>query len=318
MGKNNQKKQIIKKIEDIDFNLLCYFKVMFEEKSISNAASKSFITQSAMSQAINRLKNHFNDCLFIRTKAGTVPTKKATQIYQKIIPFLLSIKKELKKLDDFDPKTSATTFRIGISTFYQILVLPDLLKVLQEKAPNIKIELVPSLITDTTYSNLKSLKAGTADLLIGVTNTFSAPFHSETLALETICFLARKEHPIFKENNITLALISSYNFLACPQKFGSFLPGITYLKNKGYNPEIEMEVTDHLVIPFILKHTNMIYSSWIHEAKNYSEHFPFRVIEFENMPKTEVKYAWHQNTNNDPANIFLRNLIKELAYSKQI
>jgi DNA-binding transcriptional LysR family regulator len=288
---------------------------MFEEKSISNAARKAFITQPAMSQALTRLKKHFNDPLFIRTKIATIATKKANQIYENIIPSLFSIRNELKKLDKFNPKTSNTVFVVGMSNYYQTLILPKLLKSLKEKAPNIKVELIPLLITDATYSQLKLLNTGEANLLIGITGNYSPPFHSEPLINETQCFLARKEHPIFKEKNITADLISSYKFIVCTKNSGASWPGITDLQSKGYYPEIGLEVTDHLVIPYILEKTDMIYISWKNEALQYLQHFPFKIIDLANMSKIEIKYVWHQNTNNDPANLFLRELLNKLSFN---
>ena len=60
-----------------DLNLIIALDALFEERSVTRAAARVGITQSAMSQALRRLRAALKDDLFIRTSAGIEPTNAA-------------------------------------------------------------------------------------------------------------------------------------------------------------------------------------------------------------------------------------------------
>ncbi|MBV9521726.1 MAG: LysR family transcriptional regulator, partial [Alphaproteobacteria bacterium] len=67
----------MKNITAIDLNLLKAFDAMLSERRVKLAAARIGITQPAMSNALNRLRQHFEDELFVRTAGGMQPTARA-------------------------------------------------------------------------------------------------------------------------------------------------------------------------------------------------------------------------------------------------
>jgi DNA-binding transcriptional LysR family regulator len=76
---------------NVDLNLAITFLVLFRERSVTNTAACMKIGQPAVSGSLTRLRNHFNDPLFIRTKSGVRPTQKAILIEQKLLPAMTCI-----------------------------------------------------------------------------------------------------------------------------------------------------------------------------------------------------------------------------------
>ena len=68
-------------IRSVDLNLLPVFEAVYEEKSLSRAAVRLAMTQSAISHALSRLRSVFRDELFVRQSRGVVPTPAADRVY---------------------------------------------------------------------------------------------------------------------------------------------------------------------------------------------------------------------------------------------
>lgn len=80
-----------KKFRDVDLNLLVTFMVLFREESVSKAATYLSVTQPAVSGSLARLRERFDDPLFLRTGKGVRPTKKAKEIAEVLVPVMSDI-----------------------------------------------------------------------------------------------------------------------------------------------------------------------------------------------------------------------------------
>ncbi|MFA0070589.1 LysR family transcriptional regulator, partial [Vibrio breoganii] len=96
-----------------DFNLIPIFVTVMEERNISKAAHRLNISQSAVSQSINRLKILFNDPLFFRESHGVSPSKLANSIYPQLSAAVHQIKLTAPPLSDFNAETSSRKFMIS-------------------------------------------------------------------------------------------------------------------------------------------------------------------------------------------------------------
>ena len=74
-----------------DLNLLVALRFLVEERSVTRAARRMFLTQPAMSRVVDRLQIMFEDQLLVRTTKGYEPTHRALTIYaelQQVLPEL--------------------------------------------------------------------------------------------------------------------------------------------------------------------------------------------------------------------------------------
>jgi DNA-binding transcriptional LysR family regulator len=65
---------------DIDLNLLRIFDILYDERNVTRAAARLFLTQSAVSHALARLREMLGDPLFVRIPSGLRPTERAHQL----------------------------------------------------------------------------------------------------------------------------------------------------------------------------------------------------------------------------------------------
>src|SRR5271156_224376 len=97
---------------DIDFNLLRIFEILYDERHVTRAAARLFLTQSAVSHALGRLRDALDDPLFIRIPSGLRPTERAHQLAPRLLAALAEIRGAVAA-PRFDPaiRASASSFR---------------------------------------------------------------------------------------------------------------------------------------------------------------------------------------------------------------
>jgi DNA-binding transcriptional LysR family regulator len=123
-------------LRSIDLNLLVIFDALMAEKSITRAARKVGITPSAMSHALRRLRDTFNDELIERTGRGMVPTRRATELWTSVREALQQLQHAIGEQLEFDPKTSKRSFTVRIPDYLVQCAVPRLCARVRADAPN--------------------------------------------------------------------------------------------------------------------------------------------------------------------------------------
>lgn len=126
----------------LDLNLLRVFNVLFEEGSLTNAATRLYLTPSAISHALKRLREHLNDPLFVRQGQRMVPTPACVRLAPKVKQSLDSLHRALEAWQTFDSTTSDVQFTIAMRESLELSVLPELCGHLAQVAPNVSVSSV--------------------------------------------------------------------------------------------------------------------------------------------------------------------------------
>src|SRR5882724_10574829 len=126
-----------------DLNLLVVFAVVMRERSTTRAGNRLFLSQSAVSHALRRLRTLFEDDLFVRASQGVAPTPRAEALYRDLLPCLQEIERKLRERDAFDPAISDRTFRMGLPSSLDVCVTPLLLDRLAVVAPAVNLVIRP-------------------------------------------------------------------------------------------------------------------------------------------------------------------------------
>ena len=148
----------------IDLNLLKLIPVLAEERSVTRAAERLFISQSAFSHALNRLREELNDPLFVRTSQGMEATPRTRALIPLIVRSLSNIERGLKAGKVFDPATAARTFYIGAVDYFEFLALPKLVSKFKQSAPNVRLS-VDILAEKIQHEGVES---GQLDVFVGI------------------------------------------------------------------------------------------------------------------------------------------------------
>lgn len=196
-----------------DLNLLVAFQILMEELSVSAAAERAFVSQSAMSRTLQRLRDLFDNPLFIRQSHGLLPTKRAILLYKELQPLLVGIDALLKP-EIFDPSTLNGQFVIACPALLSSHWLSGLIGRLAKIAPGVKLRSI-----ETVTAPEQTLLAGEADLVVHLDEKRGSEFFSLPLPDATTLSLVREGHPLTAQD-ITLKDFLSYPHLRY------FIPGL--------------------------------------------------------------------------------------------
>lgn len=193
-----------KSLRQADFNLLKVLHVLLEERNVSRAAEKLFVTQSAVSRSLNRLRQMFGDPLLVRSSQGLVLTARAKQLAVEVNETMNRIG-GLLEAPAFDPALARGNVRIAAPESFVLGVMPRLALKTRQEAPGLLIE---SLHLPESY--LQLLEGGYLDFVITHGEPHPEPFISTPLMSVTPRFWFRKSHPLRKKREIGLVDICSY------------------------------------------------------------------------------------------------------------
>src|SRR6201991_2502006 len=193
---------------NFDLNLLRVFDAVMQERSVLRASHKLFLSQSAVSHSLKRLRETLDDELFVRTVTGMQPTARALALAEPVRQALASLESTIG-LQKFDPASSNKVFTIAASDFATMVLLPRLLRILAEEAPQVDLVVRPSTRIDLA----EQLDLGRIDVAIGTFSTAPPRFHSNYLfdyddVLVTHAGLVK--HPMTLEimSGLSLAVVS--------------------------------------------------------------------------------------------------------------
>jgi DNA-binding transcriptional LysR family regulator len=149
-------------LSSVNLNLLAALDALLSEGSVTRAARRLGVTQSAMSNSLHRLRDLFGDPLFQRAGRGVVPTARALAIKQRLHDGLALLGSTLAT-EGFDPSRSERTFVLAMSDYVEFVLVPPLLRRLAAEAPGVRVAVVPWGLHEVPAA----LAAGEVDLVLG-------------------------------------------------------------------------------------------------------------------------------------------------------
>lgn len=123
----------------IDLNLAPTFLAIWHYRSVSRAAVALNLSQSAVSGGLARLREHLDDPLFVRTRAGMEPTPRAIEIAPILESALVQMQQAMSPVGPFDPRNMDRAISVGMSDDYMLACGPALLRQVAGQAPNASI-----------------------------------------------------------------------------------------------------------------------------------------------------------------------------------
>jgi LysR family transcriptional activator of mexEF-oprN operon len=163
--------------KDLDLNLLRVFVVVAEAGSVTEAASRLYLTQPAVSAALRRLTSSVGAPLFVRAGRGLALTTRGRRLFASARPHLQALVEAAVSPATFDAKTSERTVRLGLSDANETWILPPLLRMLAEEAPRMRLIVIP--VQFRTIA--EALSSSSVDLAVTVADELPAGSRRLTL-----------------------------------------------------------------------------------------------------------------------------------------
>ncbi|MEB6668528.1 LysR family transcriptional regulator [Acinetobacter vivianii] len=295
---------------DLDTRLLKIFFEIYQYKSISKAAEQLEIGQPTLSIALNKLRAHFHDPLFVRIGNKMQPTELAQQLYPMIVEILNRLKLVENYNIDFDPQTSAYQFRISMTDISHLVFLPRLINYLRQHAPSIRLEILP--IDSQTALMMSN---GDIDLAIGFLPQLEAGFYQQTFFQQHYTCIASQHHP-----RLTCKHLSSEDF--CQELHVDILATGGHfvveheLQKHGVNRNILVRLPSYLGVGLIVRDTDAIATIPNYLAQVLMSQGGFKSFDPPyQFPQFSVKQHWHSRVHQTPSNQWLRQVCFKLFSS---
>ena len=293
----------------LDLNLLVAFDALLTERSVTRAAARIGLGQSAMSHNLGRLRALFGDELLTRGADGMRPTPRALALIDPVRVTLAQIQAAVLQREAFDPATAERNFRVGLANSIEVAIVPGLMARLRREAPGVALRLRP--LNQLTI--LDDLDIGALDLGIGVFG--HGQVHHKRRPLYTDSFLCLFNPALLHFRRP----ISLENYLSVPHVLtsigddahGAVDEALAKLKLKR---TVALVTPGFLAVPFVVARAPLITTMPLRLARYFAEAFQLATSPAPvELPSLAVSLIWHASFDHDPGHIWLRQTIAAVA-----
>lgn len=185
----------IDKIKQLDGALLLVLRELLRQRRATVAAQRLGLSQSAVSHALSRLRELFDDPLFVRTPQGLEPTRHALELAPRIDALLGAMQDAIGSSASFDPAESRRSFRIGAPDYVCGLLAPGLWNNFISQAPQLRFVFSQRLGEDAERALLRD----ELDVAVGRFGQCGPEVVVERLFEDRYCLVARRDHPKLRD-----------------------------------------------------------------------------------------------------------------------
>lgn len=292
-----------------DLNLLPVFLALMEERSVTRAAARLGITQPALSNSLNRLRDTLRDPLFIRERYGIKPTQFSEEIAPAIEAALTQIDNLILNQQEFQPASAERSFTIAPNSYVELVLMPALVARLREQAPGVKVRMLP-FGSDLAETGVMS---GATAMVVGRIVEPPANLVVQHLMDDGLACVVRADHPVIRDSISRRQYEDLKHVNVLPP--GRLRAGLFQaLGRHNLKRDVAVSVTHFLAVTEMLAVTDYCATLPSLICQGLKRDPRLKVIPAPvNLGTFPVELAWHVRYRHDPAHQWLRSMIGELA-----
>jgi DNA-binding transcriptional LysR family regulator len=292
-----------------DLNLLVALDALLAERSVTRAAVRIGVTQSAASHALSRLRKLTGDELLVRARDGMVPTIRAEAMRSPLRRALDDLTGTLSSPRAFDPKTARLRAFVGASDYTELVLLPGIMARLVGEAPGVELRvLMPG------HEPAAELASGKLDFVImpWTSGDEAQGIRGRQLLRERFVCIARRAHPLAKTKTLSLSLFAgaAHALISPWGTDGGYVDDS--LARLGFQRKVALAVPHFLAAPQIVASSDLLLTVPQRIAEVVAGPLGLAIL----APPRELELAgftlsilWHERTHDDPARRWLREVI---------
>jgi DNA-binding transcriptional LysR family regulator len=290
-----------------NLNLLVALDALLAEKNVTHAGVRIHLSQSAMSGALNRLREFFNDELLVQVGRKMTLTPLAEELAGPLRDILLQVRATISTRPKFDPANSTRRFSLALSDYVTAVYMQNVLQRIERSAPRVTFEL-----HSMGDRSVEALENGTLDFLIAPEAYLAADHPKEPLFSDThVCIAWAKNKMVGKK--LTLKQYLSLGHVIVHAFEGS-MPSYDewFLKRFKYERRVEVVTQSFDAAPQLIVGSNRIATVGLRLAKKYAAFLPLKVLRLPvEIPPMVEFLQWHKSRNQVPVYLWLRSMLRE-------
>ena len=296
-----------------DLNLLRTLDALLRERSVTRAAEQLNVTQQAMSGSLKRLREQFGDELLVQVGRRFELTPLGAALSGPVHEVMLHILRVVKTKPRFDAEQSTHRFRIGMSDFAALTILPPLMAELSRRAPDVVCDIKP--IGENVFDDLA---LGTLDFCLLPSNW---RIYQENLpdGIRSSFLFEDDFVCVFDAENPVGDVLTVEDYMSMPHNTVRLGGDVRTIVENAWTlnrlvPKIAATSSSFTSLLAMVVGTPMVATVQRSLAAKLAASFPIRILECPIPIDTMVQnLSWHQRNEQDPAHIFMRECFANAA-----
>lgn len=286
-----------------DLNLLPIMIALYDELNVGGAGRRLGMSQPSVSKALRRLRDTFEDPLFVRGPKGLVPTPRAHAIVRAARGHLKQLQEDLLREEEFDPATSTRPITLAVSDIAEMAFYPSIIEHFRLHAPRCAIAAVSPSEDDLA----KGLESGDIDLAAGYHPALSRRnFRKRLLSQHGFACLMRADHSLWKRR-LTTADYRDALHIGVRRDGGSQELLDRLLERRKLRLNTPVYTSHVLSVPFIVMESDLVATLPYAVVTRFASMSPgVRAA----LPPFDLPYDlrlhWHRRFDNDPRSLWIR------------
>lgn len=238
----------------LDLNLLPIAVALYDELSVSRAAQRLGMSQPGVSRALRRLREVFDDPLFVRRQNGIAPTPRAHALVRAARPHLEHLQDDLVKDEAFDPGTITRPITLAISDVAELTFFPTVVDHFRRRAPKCTINTVS--LSGTTLAN--ELESGNVDVAAGYFPSLSLrSFRQRRVSKHGFACLLRAGHRLWKPRISVSNYLDAEHVVIRPENRSQEVLE-RFIERRRMRRKVAVYTSHVLSVPFIVMESDFI------------------------------------------------------------
>jgi len=293
--------------KSLDLNLLVLFHAVFVERSVTGAAQRLGMSQSALSHGLARLRKAFQDELFVRSGLSITPTLRAQKLFDPVRAVLDKIHADVLPSVGFDPTRSAREFRIGASDAGEVIVLPALMRKLADLASGCSVKAVRLADVETATA----LEEGVIELAVGSLPQPPQHLYEQLLYHHDYTVIGWRKHPRLRKELSPEAYLAEGHIVVSSGTDRHLAS--TGLAPQGLKRRVIATVGGFLGLPWLLEGSQWIATVPSHIGRAFVQRFPLKCVGLPiQVPPYPITSHWHPRSQHDPGHRWMRQIVLDL------
>lgn len=295
------------KLSSVNLNQLVALDVLLQEGSVTRAAQKIGVTQSALSHTLSGLRDLLGDPLLVRGRQGMVLSERAEQLSGPLRRTLTDLERLLVRDPSFDAATTEREFRLATGDFIAARVSSHLVPAFAERAPAARLTIRPL----STLTRLEMLERGDIDVLIGPRFDGGASIEHRAWRDERFVCVVRGDHPGVGDELDLKTYTELGHVLVSPTGSGTGWVDQA-LAERGLGRRVVLRAPSFLIAPVTVAASDLVLTAPESAVRPFIEGFGLRhvALPIELSPLALV-LSWHRRSTDDPAQVWFRELLME-------
>jgi LysR family nod box-dependent transcriptional activator len=294
----------------LDLNLLVALDALLIEGSISRAAARVNLSQSAMSNALARLRAFFEDDLLVQVGRTLELTPRARALKESVRDVLMRVETAVAAEPQFDPSRSDRTFQLLVSDYTTVTLMPHLLALARRQSSTVRFQLCPLPHLDQPQ---RALGRGEADMLV-IPRNYCSPDHPVEPLFDEEYVCAVWNGSRFAQAGV----VSKADYEAAdhvevqPSGLGQPTLDTWFLERSGMERRIEVRTFSFIAAPFLVLGTDRIATIQRRLGRMAQQFLPLTILEAPMaLPRMAQSVQWHKYRSRDPGLVWLRGLLHQ-------